>query len=166
MLWIRLRRQRRPRLAAEFSNGTPAEGSLPSGRASLFWGTKGRSLAFVVDKGACRGGRTNELRGRPQGGRGLALAGRKPAQLTFETPGGKEPRSAAEVFLALETKFLLFRVGQEQDSVRSRSPAPSLNRLRLWARHALATSGEPPPPRDGTRAVQRNTSVAHPRVEA
>src|ERR1035437_7558849 len=34
----------------------------------------------------------------------------------------KEPRSAAERLLALETKFLLFWVGQERDSVLSRSP--------------------------------------------
>ena len=34
----------------------------------------------------------------------------------------REPRSAAERLLALETKFLLFWAGQEQDSVLSRSP--------------------------------------------
>ena len=39
-------------------------------------------------------------------------------------PRRKEPRSAAERLLALETKFLLFWAGQEQDSVLSRSPAP------------------------------------------
>src|ERR1019366_6103076 len=39
-------------------------------------------------------------------------------------PRRKEPRSAAERLLALETKFLLFWAGQEQDSVLSGSPAP------------------------------------------
>jgi hypothetical protein len=39
-------------------------------------------------------------------------------------PRRKEPRSAAERLLALETKFLLFWVGQERDSVLLRSPAP------------------------------------------
>ena len=34
----------------------------------------------------------------------------------------REPRSAAERLLALETKFLLFWAGQERDSVLSRSP--------------------------------------------
>jgi hypothetical protein len=43
---------------------------------------------------------------------------------TFLDPGGREPRSAAERLLALETKFLLFWVGQKRDSVLSLSPAP------------------------------------------
>jgi hypothetical protein len=40
-------------------------------------------------------------------------------------PRRKEPRSAAERLLALETKFLLFWVGQERDSVLLRYPAPA-----------------------------------------
>ena len=56
--------------------------------------------------------------------------------------GGKEPRSAAERLLALETKFLLFEVGQERDSVLSRSPAPHLDcsgrrRAKLIGSNAL-----------------------------
>src|ERR1039458_590955 len=39
----------------------------------------------------------------------------------------KKPRSAAERLLALETKFLLFWAGQEQDSVLSRSAPTRLD---------------------------------------
>ena len=58
-------------------------------------------------------------------------------------PRRKEPRSAAERLLALETKFLLFWAGQEQDSVLSRSPAPHLDcsgcrRAKLIGSNALA----------------------------
>jgi hypothetical protein len=49
-------------------------------------------------------------------------SGDRPSYLSG--PRWKEPRSAAERLLALETKFLLFWVGQERDSVLSRSPAP------------------------------------------
>ena len=49
-------------------------------------------------------------------------SGDRPSDLS--RPWRKEPRSAAERLLALETKFLLFWAGQERDSVLLRSPAP------------------------------------------
>ena len=56
-------------------------------------------------------------------------------------PRRKEPRSAAERLLALETKFLLFWAGQEQDTVLSRSArsvCPGLRRTKPGGGHALA----------------------------
>src|ERR1039458_6921396 len=58
------------------------------------------------------------LRGCPRGSRGRRW------RSYLSGPRREEPRSAAERLLALETKFLLFWVGQERDSVLSRSPAP------------------------------------------
>ena len=62
---------------------------------------------------------------RPGGGAGVDGAGDRPSYLSG--PRRKKPRSAAERLPALETKFLLFEVGQERDSVLSRSPAPHLD---------------------------------------
>ena len=53
-----------------------------------------------------------------QRGGALARSGDRRAYLSG--PRRKEPRSTAERLLALETKFLLFWVGQERDSVPSR----------------------------------------------
>jgi hypothetical protein len=53
-----------------------------------------------------------------QGTRRHWRGGDRPGYLSG--PRRKEPRSAAERLLALETKFLLFWVGQERDSVLSR----------------------------------------------
>src|ERR1017187_6570016 len=70
------------------------------------------------------------LRGCPRGSRGRRW------RSYLSGPRREEPRSAAERLLALETKFLLFWVGQERDSVLSSKPV----RRQLWPSPTADTS--------------------------
>ena len=78
---------------------------------------------------------------RPHQGTGRRWrSGDRPSYLSG--PRRKEPRSAAERLLALETKFLLFWAGQEQDSVLSRSAPTRLDCSELRERNLpVAGSG-------------------------
>src|ERR1035437_484925 len=83
----------------------------------------------------------------PGGAKGIAalallLAARK-ANCVF-APGEEGPRSEAEWPAPLETKFLLFRAGQRQDGVRSRSfPFAGTTGLVRFARPAGSTAHLP-----------------------
>ena len=70
-------------------------------------------------------------------------------------PRRKEPRSAAERLLALETKFLLFWAGQEQDSVLSRSPAPRSDCSSALRERNLPVATLWPSPTSGTLGGRR-----------
>jgi hypothetical protein len=74
-------------------------------------------------------GRTPERSGKPR------LAGRAGQdQLTFASQADRNTERSG-VFLALETKFLLFQAGQKRDSVLSRSTGHrAFDCLRLWVR--------------------------------
>src|ERR1039458_5259110 len=91
------------------------------------------SLLWQSHKAKTPGDTTPRARGR----RWHWRSGDRPSYLSG--PRRKEPRSAAERLLALETKFLLFWAGQEQDSVLSRSPAQ--RSWCLWLRTAQQTTG-------------------------
>src|ERR1017187_7345499 len=75
------------------------------------------SLLWQSHKAKTPGDTTPRARGR----RWHWRRGDRPSYLSG--PRRKEPRSAAERLLALETKFLLFWAGQERDSVLSQPPA-------------------------------------------
>jgi hypothetical protein len=79
-------------------------------------------------------------------------SGDRPSYLSG--PRRKEPRNAAERLLALETKFLLFWVGQERDSVLSRSPAPRFDCSGLHERN-LPVATLWPSPTSGTLGGRR-----------
>ena len=70
-------------------------------------------------------------------------------------PRRTEPRSAAERLLALETKFLLFWAGQEQDSVLSRSPAPRFDGSSGLHERNLPVATLWPSPTSGTLGGRR-----------
>ena len=78
-------------------------------------------------------------------------SGDRPSYLSG--PRRKEPRSAAERLLALETKFLLFWAAQERDSVLSRSPS-ALEALHRSFRPAFLRHS-----REMTRACSRNLTL-------
>ena len=69
-------------------------------------------------------------------------------------PRRKKPRSAAERLLALETKFVLFWVGQERDSVLSRSSATPSDCSGLHERN-LPVATLWPSPTSGTLGGRR-----------
>jgi len=86
-------------------------------------------LGLETLPGISGAGRTPERSGKPR------LAGRaEQDQLTFAFQAARNTERSG-VFLALETKFLLFQAGQKRDSVLSRSTGhPAFNWLRLWVR--------------------------------
>ena len=70
---------------------------------------------------------------------GAGAGGAETGPATFLDPGGRSRE--AQRLLALETKFLLFWAGQEQDTVLSRSArsvCPGLRRTKPGGGHALA----------------------------
>ena len=77
---------------------------------------------------------------------GAGAGGAETGPATFLDPGGgAAKRSGAERLLALETKFLLFSVGQERDSVLSRSAAPRFNCSGLRERNLPVATLWPSP---------------------
>ena len=92
-------------------------------------------------------------RSGPADGAGTGWTETGPA--IFLDPGGREPRSAAERLLALETKFLLFWVGQERDSVLSRSPAPRSDCSSSLRERNLPVAALWPSPKSGTHGGRR-----------
>ena len=93
------------------------------------WYFRGFPLGLDPVPGISGAGRTPERSGKPR------LAGRAGQdQLTFASQADRNTERSG-VFLALETKFLLFQAGQKRDSVLSRSTGhPAFNWHRLWVR--------------------------------
>ncbi len=93
------------------------------------WYFRGVPLGLETLPGISGAGRTPERSGKPR------LAGRAGQdQLTFASQADRNTERSG-VFLALETKFLLFQAGQKRDSVLSRSTGHrAFNWLRLWVR--------------------------------
>ena len=93
-------------------------------------------------EGVVRGRAPHHLT-RARGRRWHWRSGDRPSYLSG--PKRTEPRSAAERLLALETKLLLFWVGQKRDSVLSRSPAPRFDCSGLHERNLVVATLWPSP---------------------
>jgi|ERR1017187_3605154 hypothetical protein len=93
------------------------------------WYFRGVSLGLETLPGISGARRTLERSGKPR------LAGRAEQDQPTSASQANRNTERSGVFLALETKFLLFHAGQKRDSVLSRSTGHrAFNWLRLWVR--------------------------------